>query len=80
MVDENDPLRMGARGQMTANITWLMLKGAGYAAIVVFSIWLFIAVFAFIGRLLPPESRDTPDPVNRDRLGLVVEMPETLKV
>ena len=76
MVDDNDILELGRKGQLSANIAFLMLKGAGYAAIVVVGIWLFIAVLAWIGTLLPPESRDTPDAVVRDRLGSVVQMIE----
>jgi hypothetical protein len=76
MVDDNDILRIGRKGQLAATTGYLMLKGAGYAAIVVVSIWFFIAALAAIGELLPPESRDTPDPVVRDRLGLVLTAEE----
>jgi hypothetical protein len=65
MMKNNDILEMNSKSRLTADITFLMLKGAGYAALVVVAIWFFIAAFAFIGRALPDESRTTPDPVNR---------------
>ncbi|ARU02953.1 RC-LH1 core complex protein PufX [Yoonia vestfoldensis] len=58
-------LDMNDKSRLTADITFLMLKGAGYAALVVLAIWFFIAAFAFVGRALPEESRSTPDPINR---------------
>ncbi|MEY1557232.1 RC-LH1 core complex protein PufX [Yoonia sp. R2331] len=50
------------RSRLSADITYLMLKGAGYAAIFCLALWLVIAVIAGIGRALPPESRDASDP------------------
>ena len=74
MFDESeDILRIGRRGQLTANVTLLMLKGAGYAAIFLISIWLFLAIVIGIGRLLPEQSRDTPDPINRSDAVIVVD-------
>lgn len=65
MIDNDDMLNMGRRGQLTAGVTLLMLKGAGYAAAVVFGAWLLIAVTALIGEALPERSRETPDPIIR---------------
>ena len=62
MSDENSMLQMSRKGRLTADITYLMLKGAGYAALFVLVIWFGIAVIAGIGRLLPEESRQAPDP------------------
>ncbi|WP_322890903.1 MULTISPECIES: RC-LH1 core complex protein PufX [unclassified Yoonia] len=62
---EDNILDMNNKSRLTADITFLMLKGAGYAALVVVAIWFFIAAFAAIGRALPEESRSTPDPINR---------------
>ncbi|WP_110570925.1 RC-LH1 core complex protein PufX [Yoonia vestfoldensis] len=62
---EDNILDMNNKSRLTADITFLMLKGAGYAAVVVVAIWFLIAAFAAIGRALPEESRDTPDPINR---------------
>lgn len=61
-------LEMSEKSRLTADITLLMLKGAGYAAVFVLAVWFVIAAMAFIGRLLPDESRDTPDPINRSSL------------
>ena len=66
-------LDMSEKSRLTADITLLMLKGAGYAAVVVLAIWFVIAAMAFIGRILPEESRDTPDPINRSSLTIEVE-------
>ena len=71
--EEDDVLRIGRRGQLTANITFLMLKGAGYAAAFLLVVWFSIAILAWIGRLLPEESRDTPDPINRSDVVIEVE-------
>ena len=67
-------LDMSEKARLTADITLLMLKGAGYAAAFCLSVWLIIAVFALIGRALPPESRDTPDPINRSSLTVPVDV------
>ena len=66
-------LDMSEKSRLTADITLLMLKGAGYAAAFILALWLIIAVIALIGRALPDESRDTPDPIIRS--SLTVEAP-----
>ena len=77
MTDDNDILRLGRRGQLTASITYLMLKGAGFAAIVVLVLWLGIAFLGWFGRtVLPEDSRFNPDPINRS--DLVIE-PQTVQ-
>ena len=65
-------LDMSEKSRLTADITLLMLKGAGYAAIFVLALWFVIAAMAFIGRILPEESRGTPDPINRSSLMIEV--------
>lgn len=55
-------LEMSEKSRLTADITLLMLKGAGMAAVFVLSVWFVIAMIALIGRALPEESRQTPDP------------------
>ena len=66
MSEENiNILEHSERTRLSADITYLMLKGAGYAAIACLLIWFVLAVLAGIGRALPEESRDTPDPINR---------------
>lgn len=71
MKDDNI-LDMNSKSRLTADITFLMLKGAGYAAVVVLAIWFFIAAFAAIGRALPEDSRNAPDPINRSSLQMPV--------
>ena len=68
MSEQNNILEINEKGRMSADITYLMLKGAGYAAIFVLALWFVIAVIAFIGRALPDESRENPDPINRSSL------------
>ncbi|MDX8354635.1 RC-LH1 core complex protein PufX [Cognatiyoonia sp. IB215182] len=65
-------LDVSEKARLTADITLLMLKGAGYAAAFLLAIWFLIAVMAWIGRALPEESRDTPDPINRSSLTIEV--------
>ncbi len=64
MSDNNDYLRTNASGsfRLRADVLALMMKGAGYAAIFCLVIWFSIAVIYGVGKLLPPESRDTQDP------------------
>ena len=45
-----------------AQVTYLMRKGAGCAALLVLGIWLVVAVIALIGRQLPEDSRGASDP------------------
>ncbi|MDC0116188.1 RC-LH1 core complex protein PufX [Octadecabacter sp.] len=66
MSDQNhhdDYLRTGNRQfRLTADITTLMLKGAGYA--LVFCFIIGVAYFALVGlsNLLPEDSKFAPDP------------------
>ncbi len=62
------------RSRLTADITYLMLKGAGYAAALCLAVWLVIAVIAGIGRALPAESRDADDPSPWSYLSAPVEV------
>ncbi|KQB95268.1 1-deoxy-D-xylulose-5-phosphate synthase [Loktanella sp. 1ANDIMAR09] len=79
MMKNDNILDMSEKSRLTADITLLMLKGAGYAAIFVLAIWFVIAAMAFIGRILPEESRDTPDPINRSSL-MIEAGPEVAQV
>jgi hypothetical protein len=72
MSEREDILDLDDKTRMSADIMFLMLKGAGYAAAVVVGIWLLIAVLAGIGRALPDESRQNPDPINRSSLTIEV--------
>lgn len=48
--------------RLYGDITLLMLKGAGYAAVFSLSVVLFVAFFVWVGGLLPAESKEQPDP------------------
>ena len=72
MQEHDNILDMDSKTRLSADITYLMLKGAGYAAIFVLALWFIIAVIAGIGRALPEQSRETPDPINRS--SLVIEI------
>ncbi|MFG5384589.1 MULTISPECIES: RC-LH1 core complex protein PufX [unclassified Yoonia] len=71
-------LNLNEKSRLTADITLLMLKGAGYAAAFILAVWLIIAVIALIGRALPAESRDTPDPIIRSSLTVDAPLVQTL--
>ncbi len=62
MTDKTDILNLSDKTRLSGEVTVLMLKGAGYAALAVIGVWLTIAVIAAIGRALPEESRQQPDP------------------
>ena len=71
-MENENILQQSEKSRLTADITYLMLKGAGYAAIFVLAVWFIIAVIAGIGRILPEDSRNTPDPINRSSLEILV--------
>ncbi len=58
------------RAQLSTWITGQMLRGAGYAAALVVGFGLVLTVIWFLGTLLPPESRETPDPNTWSSLAL----------
>ena len=62
MSDNHFDLGVSRKGRLYADILLLMLKGAGYAAIVFFGIWIGIVVLAWLGSFLPPESKEALDP------------------
>ena len=65
MSDQNQEnyLRTNTRDfRLTADVTALMLKGAGYAALFCFAIGLAYAVLIGISSLLPEDSKLAPDP------------------
>jgi hypothetical protein len=78
MSEQDNILDLDNKTRLFADITYLMLKGAGYAAVFVLALWFIIAAMAFIGRILPEESRQTPDPINRSSLELVIEETATV--
>lgn len=48
-------LGMSERTRLRAQVTYLMLKGAGYAALAFVTIWIFVAVVGWFGRTVLPE-------------------------
>lgn len=76
MSEHENILDLSEKSRLTADITLLMLKGAGYALVFCLAVWAVVAIIALIGRALPEESRDTPDPINRSSIELLVQ-PDT---
>ena len=62
MSNDDFMLNLNRKSRLRAEVTFLMLKGAGLAALVVFGIWMAIAIIAAIGRQLPADSRSQSDP------------------
>ncbi len=61
--NQNDYLRTSNSDfRVTADVTALMLKGAGYAAIFCLVIGLAYAVLIGISSILPEDSKFAPDP------------------
>jgi hypothetical protein len=54
-------LGMTEKTRLRASVTYLMLKGAGYAALFVLVIGLFVAVTAWFGRNVLPEDAQLAD-------------------
>jgi hypothetical protein len=65
MSNDETYLNLSRKNRLSADILFLMLKGAGYAAAVVVSIVLVIVIIQQIGLLLPEDSKTAPDPINR---------------
>lgn len=61
MTNEPD-FSISRRAQLTTWIAGQMLRGAGWAALVVVGFGLVLTVLWYLGTWLPAESRDTPDP------------------
>jgi hypothetical protein len=63
MNDQNDYLRTGTRSfRLSADVTALMLKGAGYAALFCLAVYLIAWAMIGLSRLLPEDSKLAPDP------------------
>lgn len=73
MNENENILEMSERSRLTADITLLMLKGGGIGLAFVLVIWFVIALIAGIGKALPEQSRETPDPINRSSLTIEVD-------
>jgi len=57
-LDANEDSTSALKGQ----VLLLQLKGAGYAAAFCLALLLFILALAWVGKLLPEDSRFTDDP------------------
>ncbi|SFS19385.1 RC-LH1 core complex protein PufX [Yoonia litorea] len=77
MSEQENILDLDNKTRLFADITYLMLKGAGYAAVFVLALWFIVAVIAGIGRALPDQSRETPDPINRSSSLMIEVIVET---
>ncbi|MCX7289168.1 MAG: RC-LH1 core complex protein PufX [Rhodobacterales bacterium] len=62
MTTNEHDFSISRRAQLTTWIGGQMLRGAGYAAILVVGFGLVLTVIWLIGTLLPEESRQAPDP------------------
>ena len=64
MSDNHDYLSTSenSKFRLSADVLMLMLKGAGYAAIFSLAVGIFLAATIWIGKLLPAESKEAPDP------------------
>lgn len=63
MSDNNSMLNLSRKSRLTAEVTFLMLKGAGYAAALFFGLWILLAVIGWFGsNVLPEASQNAPDP------------------
>ncbi len=80
MPEMEEILGTDRRGRLTADITYLMLKGAGYGLIVFLALIFTILIIAAIGRALPEDSRFQPDPINRSSIELQVVPGSTHRV
>ncbi len=61
MTDDHS-FSISRRAQVSTWIASQMMRGAGWAALVVVGFGLVLTVIWFIGTFLPAESRETPDP------------------
>ena len=68
-------LNLSRRARLTAEVTYLMLKGAGYAAVVFFGTWIGIAIIASIGRSLPEGAQNNPDPAPQNFIAFEQSVP-----
>lgn len=61
-MSEDNYFSISRKAQLTSWITGQMLRGAGWAALVVVGFGLTLTVIWLVGTFLPAESRETPDP------------------
>jgi Intrinsic membrane protein PufX len=59
----DDYFQTSRRASLTTWVAGEMLRGAGWAALILIAIGLTLWAIYGVGLLLPAESRDTPDPM-----------------
>ena len=62
MTDDDNYLRSSRSFRVSADVTALMLKGAGYAALACFGLLLIAFVLLAISAILPEASKEAADP------------------
>ena len=76
-MSERDYFEVNRSGQIRNWILSEMLRGGGYAAVVLVGIGLIIGVIYLVGLLLPAESRNTPPPMPFSQLEAPLDGAET---
>ena len=76
----HSPMEVRDHKQLAYDITMLMLRGAGYACAVVLAICGFIVILALVGRALPEESRQQPDPTPLSSLEAPADATDAIRV
>ncbi|NYS25624.1 RC-LH1 core complex protein PufX [Rhodobacteraceae bacterium 2376] len=76
-MSERDYFEVSRTGQIRNWIMSEMLRGGGYAAVVLVGIGLIIGVIYLVGLLLPAESRNTPPPMPFSQLEAPLDGAET---
>lgn len=75
MTDDDNILRSSRQFRLSADVTALMLKGAGYAALLCGGILLAALVLLAISRALPEASKQASDPTPDLSLAWPAEAP-----
>ncbi len=78
MSNNDSMLNLSRKNRLSAEVTFLMLKGAAYAMIAVLAIWLTVAIIHWIGMALPADSKTAPDPINRSSLEIAAPLTEVV--
>jgi hypothetical protein len=78
MASNDNILGSTRRFRLTAEVTTLMLQGAGYAALFCTVILLAALVLLAVSRSLPDASKDAADPTPELSMGAPAEMPSLI--
>ena len=76
-MSERDYFEVSRTGQIRNWIMSEMLRGGGYAAVVLIGIGLIVGVIYLVGLLLPAESRNAPPPMPYSQLEAPLDGAET---